>query len=93
MAQGGRARSRVWAGLLGRAVAGASASLLLASTPPPAHTPLAPLRSPWAGPAYEGLLVECSRKGLLSLGGFQALWAYTTAADPRATLAYALYLG
>jgi hypothetical protein len=37
--------------------------------------------------------VECSRKGLLTLGGFLARWAVTTAADPRRTLAYAYYLG
>lgn len=50
-------------------------------------------RSPWSAPEYAGLLVECSRKGLLSLAGFQALWAYTTALEPRRALAYAYYLG
>ncbi|PRW57931.1 mitochondrial Rho GTPase 1-like isoform A [Chlorella sorokiniana] len=48
---------------------------------------------PWATPDYAGLLVETSRKGLLCLPGFLAKWAYTTAADPRRTLAYAYYLG
>ena len=37
--------------------------------------------------------MEASRKGLLSLNGFLALWAVTTAADPRRTLAHAYYLG
>eukprot|EP00887_Chlorella_sp_A99_P007934 scaffold12.g7934.t1 len=50
-------------------------------------------RDPWEGPEYEGLLVETSRKGLVTLSGFLSLWAYTTAQDPRKTLAYALYLG
>ncbi|KAI3425869.1 hypothetical protein D9Q98_007842 [Chlorella vulgaris] len=48
---------------------------------------------PWASLEYEGLLAETSRKGLLSLNGFLAKWAATTAADPRRTLAYAYYLG
>ena len=52
-----------------------------------------PPRSPWQSPEFEGLLVETSRKGLLSLNGFLATWAVTTAADPRRTLAYAYYLG
>lgn len=49
--------------------------------------------SPWATPDYAGLLVETSRKGLLCLPGFLAKWAYTTAVEPRRTLAYAYYLG
>ncbi|GAB4823148.1 hypothetical protein N2152v2_010194 [Parachlorella kessleri] len=48
---------------------------------------------PWRGPEYEGLLVERSRKGHLTLNGFLAKWAYTTLGDPRLTLEYALYLG
>ncbi|EFN55684.1 hypothetical protein CHLNCDRAFT_133936 [Chlorella variabilis] len=48
---------------------------------------------PWASLDYEGLLVERSRKGLLTLNGFLALWAVTTAGSPRHTLAYAYYLG
>ncbi len=50
-------------------------------------------RSPWATPDFAGLLVETSRKGLLCLPGFLAKWAYTTAVEPRRTLAYAYYLG
>ena len=52
-----------------------------------------PACSPWQSPEYQGLLVESSRKGLLSLNGFLAKWACATAADPRRTLAYAFYLG
>lgn len=37
--------------------------------------------------------METSRKGLISLNGFLAKWAYTTVEDPRKTLAHALYLG
>ncbi len=37
--------------------------------------------------------METSRKGLITLNGFLSKWAYTTAMDPRTTLAYALYLG
>ncbi|KAL4436835.1 hypothetical protein ABPG75_003974 [Micractinium tetrahymenae] len=48
---------------------------------------------PWASPEYEGLLVETSRKGLLTLNGFLAKLAVATAADPRLMLAYAYYLG
>ena len=49
--------------------------------------------SPWAGLDFAGLLAETSRKGLLCLPGYLAKWAYTTAVDPRRTLAYAYYLG
>lgn len=70
-------------------VPGLPSSLPASSAPPPPPPP----RSPWASPEYAGLLVESSRKGLLSLPGFLALWAATTAADPRRTLAYAYYLG
>lgn len=58
--------------------------------PPPAPLPAC---SPWHGPEYEGLLVERSRKGHLTLNGFLANWAYTTLLDPTKTLEYALYLG
>ena len=37
--------------------------------------------------------MESSRKGHVTLNGFLASWAVTTAADPRRTLAYAYYLG
>ena len=37
--------------------------------------------------------MESSRKGHVTLNGFLACWAVTTAADPRRTLAYAYYLG
>ncbi|KAL6768446.1 hypothetical protein ACKKBF_B39160 [Auxenochlorella protothecoides x Auxenochlorella symbiontica] len=49
--------------------------------------------SPWSTPAYDGVLVETSKRGLLSLRGFLAKWAYTTATEPEVTLAYALYFG
>ena len=49
--------------------------------------------SPWKTPQFASVLVETSRKGLLTLPGFLAMWAYTAAEDPRAALAGALYLG
>lgn len=68
-----------------------SSPRLTCACSPPAPCPYC--RSPWASPEYAGLLVEASRKGLLTLNGFLALWAATTAADPRRTLAHAYYLG
>lgn len=67
--------------------------LLTLAGPSPVVCTCFPPRSPWASPEYEGLLVESSRKGLLTLGGFLSKLAVTTAADPRRTLAYAYYLG
>lgn len=49
--------------------------------------------SPWSTPAYDGVLVETSKRGLLSLRGYLAKWMYTTATEPEVTLAYALYFG
>lgn len=48
---------------------------------------------PWHSPTFEGVLVETSRKGHLTMNGFLSKWAYTTMTDPQRTLAYAIYLG
>lgn len=49
--------------------------------------------NPWDSPLYEGVLVETTKRGSMTLGGFLAKWAYTTAVEPEVVLAYALYLG
>jgi Ras family protein T1 len=49
--------------------------------------------SPWEGDEYERVVVEATPSGALTLSGFLAKWAYTTAVNPRHTLAYLLYLG
>jgi hypothetical protein len=52
------------------------------------------VRSPWQdSPLYKGVLVETTRKGLLTLQGFLAMWSYVAAKDPEAALAGAMYLG
>lgn len=52
---------------------------------------------PWRGKEYRGLLVENGGEGKeeasLTLQGFLAKWAFTTATDPARVLAYARYLG
>jgi len=58
------------------------------------HLPLLfVLCSPWKLPPYQSILVETSKKGLLTLPGYLAMWSYTAAVDPKAALAGALYLG
>ena len=52
---------------------------------------------PWKGEEFKGLLVESvaegAQTGALTLPGFLAKWAFTTALDPVRTLAYLRYLG
>lgn len=50
---------------------------------------------PWKSEEYRSLLVETGGEGstALTLLGFLAKWAFTTAHDPVRTLAYARYLG
>lgn len=48
---------------------------------------------PWKAPPYQGVLVETTKKGLITLQGYLAMWSYTATLDPQAALAGALYLG
>lgn len=49
--------------------------------------------SPWKSNLYTQVMTETTKKGLITLNGFIALWSYTAALDPRGAWESALYLG